>query len=263
MIKHWINASMVVLTAIQLNSCSTPNGKTGLEDDNDTETAVSVAKTPENEVAKELAAVSIWDKVSVRETPDQKGKWLTSLSIGETLVFLNERKSDATDDNKEYMKVRLNDGKEGWTRSDFVIPEAQAAVFIEETYVYKRPDLLTKSGDAFSQMDIVAVIETQDDWLKVKGKRSEGKWIDEGWIKASNLSLEAVDIATAKFSKAALANEDEAKRQTAILDIVGNNDLSSSVFIADLQKMIAAPVVEEAQDTEEYITEYQDETDGL
>lgn len=191
----------------------------------------------------------------MRETPDQKGKWLTSLSIGESLLFLGETQTDATDDNREYMKVRLNDGKEGWTRGDFVVPEAQAAVFTQETFLYKRPDLLTKSENVFSLMDIVAVVETQDDWLKVKGKRTQGKWIEEGWIKASNLSVATVDIATAKFAKLALGKEED-KQKAAIQEIVQNGDLKSSVFIAHLEEMIAEPEVEEV---EEYISENADE----
>lgn len=257
MLKNWYHGSTVILMVILLAGCSAPDGKTGLEEND--EPVSEIQKKETQEQGKEMAAVSIWDQVSVRETPDQKGKWLTSLSIGESLVFLGDRETDATDDNKEYMKIRLNDGKEGWTRSDFIVPEAQPGVFTQETYLYKRPDLLTKSDHAFSSMDIIAIMEVQDDWIKVRGKRSKGKWIDEGWVKISNLSSEAVDIATAKFAKKALENEE--KKIASIEDIINNSDLKTSVFIPELQKMISAAEAENP--TEEMISEYIPETDSI
>ena len=191
------NFYYLVLTAFTVTSLVGCSGKAeqeaGALDYDENTTASQVRK----EAQKESPAVSIWDKISVKDNPGKKGKWLTSLSVGESLTFLNETQVDSSDENKTYIKVRLNDGKEGWTRSDFVVPDAKAGVFTQEATIYKRPDLLTKSDVTFSKMDIVAVTETQDDWLKIRGKRTGGTWIDEGWIKASNISYEPTDIATA------------------------------------------------------------------
>ncbi len=252
--SNWYYGACIVLMGMHLTGCSnTPHGKAGLEEDNQT-VAKTIQQKAQEEQSKEVAAVSMWDQVSVKETPDHKGKWLTSLSIGESLTFLGEKATDTKDDNHEYLKIRLNDGKEGWTRADFVAPGAQAAVFTKEANLYKRPDLLTKSDHVFSQMDIAAVVETQDDWLKIRGKRSQGKWIEEGWVKADNISYEAVDIATAKFGKKALENKDEDKKTAAIQEIINNSDLKTSVFMAKLQAMIS---VQEAAELEgEMISEY-------
>lgn len=92
----------------------------------------------------------------------------------------------------------------------------------------------------------------------MKIRLNDGK---EGWIKANNLSLEAVDIATAKFSKIALENEDEEKKKAAIREIIQNSDLKSSIFIANLQEMVAEPAIDEIE--EELISEYTYDTDSL
>lgn len=203
---------------------------------NDAEVSATANDTVAVQEASEptvSAGVSIWDKVSVRATPSGEGKWLTSLSLGESLTFLNEEGTD--EDGKIYYKIRLNDGKEGWVRSEFIVTDGKAAVFINDSDLYSRPDLLTKSSNKFSKMDIIAVKQTQDDWVEVTGKRSEGKWIDSGWIKASNISFEPVDIAMAKFAKPAIEEADINSREEKLEEILANVDLSSSVFVPDVK----------------------------
>lgn len=191
-------------------------------------------ETVEEIVLEETAAVCIWDKVSVRETPSAKGKWKTSISIGETLTYLGKEAVDSTDD-KKYYNVRLADNTEGWSVSDFIIPEGKVAVFIDQNDIYKRPDLLTKTDKKFSIMDIVAIKSTQGDWFEVVGKRSEGKWIESGWIKSGNTSQETLDVAVAKFGRMALEEDNEIKQLESLQEILDNSDFSSSVFIPAIQ----------------------------
>jgi len=214
------------------------------------------------EEVQAVPAVCVWDKLAVRDSPGEKGKWITSLSIGESIQYLGV---DSVSGKKTYGKITLNDGKEGWARTDLIVIDAKPAVMINDTDIYKRPDLLTKSDKKFSMMNIVAVMNTQDTWSEVKGKRSEGKWVDEGWVKSSNLSFEAVDIATAKFALAALNIKDESGRLEAINEIIENVDLSSSKFISDLQIMVVdlTPNDEEEIIGDEETLEEIEETDSI
>ena len=212
--------------------------------------ASSTDRTPEvaEPEVTSTTAICIWDQVSVRDTPDAKGKWLTSISVGEQLEYLGEDASDAQDDKKTYTKVKLTDGTEGWSRKDFIIPDGQVAVFLENNTIYRRPDLLTKTDDEFSQMDIIAITATQDDWVEVTGKREEGTWISTGWVKGNKLSKDATDVAVAKFGRAALNEEDGDKQKEALKDILDNSDLSSSKFIPFIEASYNAlnlPEVEE------------------
>ena len=199
-------------------------------------TETSTASTSEDvEVITENAAACIWDNVSVRDTPNEKGKYLTAISIGEMVTFIEEEKDTAD----KYIKVRLNDGTEGWARKDFVIPDATSYVFINDTDVYTRPDALTKADKKFSKYDIIAVISTKDDFAEIKGKRSEGKWIETAWVKISNLSRQKIDIASAKFIQKALADPDDQAKAKGLEDILNNGDLSGSVFLSDLPEIIS------------------------
>lgn len=222
----------------------------------------AIVEEPETivEESKETPAVCVWDKLSVRNTPGEKGKWITSISLGESLKHLG---GDTTVGNKTYAKIALNDGQEGWTRTDLIVLNAKPAVMINDTDIYNRPDLLTKSDKKFSMMNIVASMNTQDTWNEVKGKRSEGKWIDQGWVKGNNLSFEPVDIATAKFALKAIEIEDEDKKLEALNDIINNGDLSSSSFIAHIQLLVQDMETAEQEIIEDDITENYTETDSI
>lgn len=197
-------------------------------------------------------AVCIWDEVSVRATADAKGKWLTSISKGEVLEYLGEDTPDAQDSKKTYAKVRLTDGTEGWSRKDFIIPDGEVAVFLENNTIYKRPDLLTKTDDEFSQMDIVAIQSMQGDWVEVIGKRKEGTWISTGWVKDNKLSKDATDVAVAKFGRIALNEEDPEAQKAQLQEILDNSDLKSSKFFPFIQasfNALNAPAEEVVENT--------------
>ena len=220
--------SLALAAGLALSSCgSSPSTETQKEMPT-TETAAVEEKSPE---VMETPAVCVWDQVSVRATPEKKGKWVAALSLGESLTYLHEEQTDPADDDNTYLKVRLTGGQEGWTRQDFVIPDAKAGVFVRETSMYQRPDLLTKTDKVCDPMDIMAISEAEGDWLKVRGKRVKGKWLEEGWVKADNMSERTIDIAVAKFGQKAMAQEDQDKQVTALQEIIDNADLQQAVFI--------------------------------
>ncbi len=215
-------------------ACSSPQKEEKTESEIVESTQEEVAETIE-----EKPAVCIWDNISVRETPTAKGKWLTSISLGESLTSLGLEAIDSADKDRQYIKVRLNDGTEGWSAADFVITEGKIGVFLEETFIYNRPDLLTKSDKMFERLDIIAVMYIQGDWQEVIGKRSEGNWIDSGWIKKGKLSFESIDIATAKFLKDALSKDSDEDQLKSLETILENPDLQESAIMLDVKTAIS------------------------
>lgn len=206
--------------------------------------AKSSSAVAEMEGSKVREGVCIWDKIALRDKPEEKGKWLTAINLGEKVTYLEETEIDESGTKpREYVKIKLIDGKEGWALKDFVIIDGLGAVFTADTEIYQRPDLLAKSGKSFSKMDIVAVISEKDDWLEVTGKRKDGNWIETGWIKAGNLSTKDVDVAVAVYARKAFEIKEKGKQQEEIRNIVDNQDFSSSVFISDLAEVIT-PVLQ-------------------
>ncbi|SEB73075.1 hypothetical protein SAMN04489761_1592 [Tenacibaculum sp. MAR_2009_124] len=223
----------IMSVAVLFTSC-----KENAKNETKKETTETISEAVKKEDAKSNDAICLLEKLSVRETPEAKGKWLTSMSLGEKIGLTGDETTDPKS-KKVYVKVRLVDGKEGWTPVRFLAVDGKVGALLEDATVYKRPDLLTKTDKKYSAMDIIAVTLTQDDWVKVKGKRSEGEYIEEGWIKTSNISENSVDIATAKYAALAVKKETMTDRIKALKEIIENSDLSSSTFIEALKVKIS------------------------
>ena len=226
----------IIIAIISLStilvSCGTEGGKKSDKtvEDQLNELKNEDAVTEETSDDKSGDAICLLDKLSVRETPGAKGKWVTSMSLGEKVYYTGESEMDSVS-KKEYYKVKLIDGKEGWSRSTFLAVDGKVGVMTQDANVYKRPDLLTKTDTKYSPMDIIAVVATQDDWAQVKGKRAEGQYIEEVWVKADNISDKSVDIAAAKFAGLAMAKETMTDRIKALQEIVDNSDFSETSFM--------------------------------
>lgn len=191
--------------------------------------------------ADKSSAVCIWDKTSLQATPEKKGKWLSSIALGEKLTFLEETKEVQEGGKKvSYYKVSLLDGKEGWVRSDFVAVGASVAVIFDKTDIYSRPDLATITKNFFEATDIVAVKSTQEGWTEVVGKRKAGKWIETAWIKNKNLSFDASNIAVALYVRRALAKPKKEDQIAELRKITENSDLSGSVFEDMINEILMA-----------------------
>lgn len=182
-------------------------------------------------------AVCIWDNASLKETPEDNGKWLCAISIGEIVNYQDSEK-EVNNGKKtvKYLKVKLKDGKEGWVQSDFIVLNSKPAAITEDVEIYSRPDLLNKTKKLFNKMDIVAVKSENGDFIEVTGKRKTGKWIESGWLKTRSLSYSQEDIAVAKFANKAFEIKDPVQREKAIKEIIDNADLKGSVFISALSK---------------------------
>ena len=200
--------------------------------------------------------VCVWDKVSLKETADENGKWLSSLSLGETVIYLGkEQNVETAKKTVTYYNIRLKDGKEGWTQADFIIVGSKPAAIIETSPIYSRPDLLNKTDKTFSSMDIVAVKSESNGFIEITGKRKDGKWIETGWVKSSAVTYKDVDIAVAKFASKALSINEESKKITAIEEIINNSDLNSSIFIESLKSLLPQEEMVDEIESEEVESE--------
>ncbi len=168
--------------------------------------------TPDNETKESAGpvekqkAVCIYDEVAVRAVPEKKGKYLTSLSLGETMSYLGEEKADSTDKKQNFYKVELSDGTVAWARTYGVIVDGQPATVTDQTAIYKRPDLVNKTDKTFNPMEFVVIIGEKSDWVEVVGvKKSKS-----GWIKKQYLTTKDEDVAVSTLAyKSILKNSGE------------------------------------------------------
>lgn len=245
--KNYYYVLSCVIIAFGLLSCS------GNENKESTEQAIVQEEAPKN-----VDAVSIWDGISVREEPSSNGKWVSSISLGEKVLMTGKIVVDSSDDNKEYVEIKLGDEKKGWVVSDFV-EDGTAVAAVKDAKIYKRPDLLTKTEKSFKSMDVLALINTKDEWVEVKGKSQDEKWFWSGWVKRTDLSDDEVDVAVAVYVQKAMEIEDEEERVDAIQEILENESFTSSQFMTDLKNELN----ELNSDEEELMAEPTEETDSV
>ncbi len=223
---------LLILSVLLINSCGKGKQPAGSDE--------PVEETPDAMVSQgeEAPAVSVyWSNLSLRDEPVKDGKYLTAIRLGEKMTYLGLTARDSAN-KTDYIKVRLMDGKEGWAQSNLIVINGDPAVLIKDAEIYSRPDLLTKTDKAYSKMDVVAVMQSQGEWIEVKGKRKEGSWVETGWIKPINISYESVDIAVAVFTNQALAKKETEDQITGLEDIVKNSDLSTSELIPAVIEML-------------------------
>jgi len=195
--------------------------------------------TDEDMVNEETNVICMWAAVSLREKPDAKSKYVTTMYLGEAGTTYGETVTDSsTSKGKEYVKIKLGDGTEGWIQKNLTAIDVVPYAVKSNTKLYQRPDILASSKKEFDMMQFVVVTETQDDWMKVQGKRAEDGWFSDGWVKSSHLTSSDIDITVAILASRALAKETNEKKIEALQEILDNADLSGSIFIPHVRDLV-------------------------
>ena len=237
---------MLFVFSLFILSCGSEPATEEETEESQTEEAVEEDVVEEDVIEEEViekSIICIWQKLTVRAEPSAKGKYITSIYLGESASFSGET---VTEGKKEYLKVKLKDGVEGWVESRFVAIDAVPFAVTEKTKIYKRPDVLTATKKTLEAMQYVVVLTDQDEWLEIKTKINGESWFSEGWVKASKLSKREIDVTVAILAKRALAIKSAEKKKEALNEILDNSDFNESVFIQGLEEYLMDMEKEEA-----------------
>ena len=197
----------------------------------ETKTDVDVQVETKVEVVKETPSVCVWNKGSVRDMPSRNAKWLSGMALGEKVVWTGETVVDSSDQNRTYHKVRLSDGTEGWASEYVLALDAIPGIVIKNAQIFRRPELITLTSDIYEPMSFVAILDSKDDWIQVKGEENKLK----GWIKFSAVSTKDEDITAGLLAYKALKEKDPEKKVQNIQALLDNPLLSNSIFMPKLQ----------------------------
>lgn len=220
-----IMASLSV--GIFLQGCSSGNSNNSGESTDSTSTDTEAPATAEQ---KEVPAISLWDGISVRQEPSKQGKWLSSITLGETVTFLGQTAIDSTDKDRKYLKVVLSDGTEGWSVEYGLAVDAKLAATRADAAIYKRPDMLTVTKTIIDPMSMVAVEEENGEFVKVVGKERKKK----GWILKSKLVFDSEEVAVAVLAEKQLKKVGNSYDPKALETFLENVPFKSTDFYNDL-----------------------------
>lgn len=177
-----------------------------------------------------IIGVSIWDRISTRGEPRRAASSTTLLSLGESFLYLDTFAIDSSYNNTKFLKARLSDSSIVWVYGFATVLNAQPAVITKEVPLYMRPDLLTITDKRINAMEIVAVIEEWDNWIKVVNEKKERV----GWIEEDFITYHTIDLAFALIAKRKFEEEDPEKRIENLEDLLENNPYPNSIFIPEL-----------------------------
>jgi len=243
-----------MLVVFAFSAC-TPNKRNANENKPSEGDVTSKEDNTESETSQTggtTSAVAIIDGMSIRKEPTKAGKWLTNISLGETVEFTGNRHIDSADKNREYLEVVLLDGTQGWCMSWGLIVDGQIAAILSDASIYKRPSELTKTDKAFKTMDMVVISNSKEDWLEVVGKRKTLK----GWIMKRHISLEPNDVTFAILVGKALGKSKGKERLDKITAFLLDMDDNGSVLLGalieeqdELESQFSSTNTEESADT--------------
>jgi hypothetical protein len=184
----------------------------------------------------QVIGVSIWDRISTRSEPKRSSSSTTLLSLGESFIYLDSSAIDSAYNNTKFLKVRLSDSSEVWVYDFASVLNANPAVLTNDVPLYMRPDLLTITEQSLHVMEIIAVVEEWDDWIKVVNEKSEHK----GWIKKDVVTYDRIDLAMALLAKRKLNEQDSEQKVKNLEELLENNPYPNSIFISELHEKLEA-----------------------
>lgn len=197
---------------------------------------------------KPAGGVALSEPVAVRVEPNGKAGSLTTLSLAEQVQWLGDSVVDAGNPKRSFLKVRLADGKEGWVNAWQLAAPAQAAVLLERTALYKRPDQATVTGKSLPAGELVARLgrEESGDWVEVVTMNRSLR----GWTLRPSLSGDPAELRAATAVRKARLMRDPARRAAALQALPADPAVASSrVWEAlkdSLAPAVAAPAPEPA-----------------
>ncbi len=204
-----------------------------------------------------IPSVCLAENTPVISEPFQIGMKISTLALGEKLMYMNEEKINPADKNNKYLKIKLSDGKDGWVQESSLAKDAKPAVTICKTTIYLRPDLVTITNKQFEPMEFVAVSAPQNDWCEAKGQDNK----KTGWIKYIYTSQREEDITVALLAIKALAETKREAKKDKLTAIINNPAFASSIFIDTLKTCLSnippwdddEPILDEPDESDESI----------
>lgn len=191
--------------------------------------------------------VCVVDNTSLRKEPTTKSDWISSLALGETVKLESAPIKDQADPKVEYIKVKLSDGTKGYASTWCIISGAYVGVIQNTTKIFKRPDLLADSNQQLELMNIVAVEEEKDNWIRITGEGRSKK----GWIQKEAIRRDKEDVVTAVRLKKALKGKGSNIPREEMEAIISELPYQDSYFVNQ--------IMSKYEDEEVYEEEYYEE----
>lgn len=219
---------MLIILCLGLGACNTPSAE---------ESTPTEAESPSvDSVAISDKAICLWPKVGLREGPVRNSKYMTTIYFGESVALLGDTLENEAE-SRTYIKVQLSDQDTGWVYDYLFSYPAVLTVATRTIELYRRPDMMTFTGESFQEGEIFALKGDQvQGWLRVQGKEKEL----DGWIRSeSGISQDPIDVNVASMLNRALDESSLTERAKLLNQMMDNSALSVSAFLGQVREALA------------------------
>lgn len=183
-------------------------------------------------------SLSTWAGHSVRTESGAGGKWVASIAFGEEVTLLGETETDEKS-KREYTKLRLSDGKEGWARADFIAKDASLAAVSADAQIYKRPSISNITDEMVAAGTVVVLTGKKDEFSEFIAQNDAANKRKSGWLLGEKaITTEESDVAAALMLSKALAEKLPSKRKEKLQQVV--DMYSSSIFAKTAENALDA-----------------------
>ena len=219
-------------------------GEQSLADSQNTISGFDTLEEDSVNIHRDSIAISVWEGAGLRREPgrhpqtkDDQKNFITGITYGEAVQMLGITDTVVKEDKRVYMKVRLQDGKEGWTDEYLFEKNARRGVVVIESDIYRRPDVMTLRPIKMQAGEIVVTMEEKDGWLHVSGPEKRKK----GWIKLDQgqpISYLKRDIQLANMFDQAQNVRKLDEKIDALKELTEDDQYRGSILMAMVQHLL-------------------------
>ncbi len=192
--------------------------------------------------AAPLAQNEAWVLVNGSAVWQEKGgklTWLENLTIGDKVTLTSRVSKFKQDgDDREFIKVKAPDGKEGWVRTLMLSMKSSLAVVkVDKSLVYSEPREVKITSKYISNMTLVAVLQdgSTGSFAKVQAyDRAQKRFFtDATFVSVDDLTTSDVDINATILYTTAVSSDDQGIKKNLLK--VAITKYGGTVFLPMIQ----------------------------
>lgn len=193
------------------------------------------------------SAICVWPVSGLREAPGKQATYIESIKYGERVQVLGELQY-VLEEDRMYMKVLSNNGKQGWVHRYLFEENGEVIVLTSSQPIYPEPQTAsTPKGETFESGELLVMSDWKDGWVEVTNeKRSKKGWI--AWNPDEDVvSVEEEDIMLATMLQRAKTDDASQNELAALRAMRARKGFAASPVHFAVEKRIRS--VESSIDT--------------
>ena len=195
-----------------------------------------------NEAYVLINGCAMWQDSGVKLT------WTENLTLGDKVTLLNRASKFKQDgEDREFLRAKAPDGKEGWVRTPYLSMKSSLAVVkADKAIIYSEPREVKITSRFVSNMTLVAVLQdgSTGGFAKIQGydRAQKRLFTDSTFVSVDDLTTADMDINAVILYTVAVSSDDPALKKNLLK--VAITKYGGTIFLPALQSASGvAPVV--------------------